>query len=251
MHPASTRARPTVLIAEDSAPIRELLSTVLRRGGFGVVGAADGEDALRAFYAHRPALVVLDLWMPKLDGWSVLQRIREFDDEVPILVLTGMDDENSKVRGLTWGADDYLVKPVGAAELLARAAALMRRARKRAYDRATEPLYDDGFVRVDYQRRTVTVAGKDVALSPLEFRLLAAFVQSGGELLTREDLLHRVWNDYSGGPSDHVKIYVGYVRRKLKQATPVELIHTVRGFGYRWSPPAVAAGRDSGHAATS
>jgi DNA-binding response OmpR family regulator len=230
-----------VLVVEDSAPIRELVMTVLRRGGYETIAAADGEEGLELFYARRPDLVVLDLWLPRVDGWNVLQRIRELDDEVPILVMTALDDEGSKIRGLTWGADDYVVKPVGAGELLARVAALLRRARHRRHERSTEPVHDDGFIQVDHQRRKVAVAGTEVALSPLEFRLLCAFVRRPDELLTREDLLEDVWHDYSGGTSDHVKIYVGYLRRKLAQATDIPLIETVRGHGYRWTAAALGA----------
>jgi DNA-binding response OmpR family regulator len=234
-----------VLVVEDSAPIRELVMAVLRRGGYDPIPAADGEQALERFYARRPDLVLLDLWLPRVDGWNVLQRIRELDDEVPILVMTALDDEGSKIRGLSWGADDYVVKPVGAGELLARVGALLRRARHRRNERSTEPVHDDGFIQIDYQRRQVTVAGYGVALSPLEFRLLCHFVRRPNEVITREELLEEVWHDYSGGSSDHVKIYVGYLRRKLAQGTDLPLIETVRGHGYRWSAAAVGA-RHSG-----
>jgi DNA-binding response OmpR family regulator len=230
--------QPTrILVIEDSAPIRDLLVAVLQRAGHEVVPAADGKEAVELFFSERPDVVLLDVWLPRLDGWNVLRRIREFDADVPVLMLTGLDDEGSKVRGLTWGADDYLVKPVGAAELLARVQAAVRRSGRRNEERPESPVYDDGVVRVDFQRRQVWIAEAEVTLTPLEFRLLAAFIQHPGEILTREDLLVKVWNDSSGNPGDHVKIYVGYLRRKLAAATTRTLIETVRGYGYRWNAP--------------
>jgi DNA-binding response OmpR family regulator len=222
----------TVLLVEDSATTRELLATVLRRAGYRVAQAGDGEDALQAFGPLRPDAVVLDVHLPGISGWEVLSRLRE-RSEVPILMLTAVADESSKVRALNGGADDYLVKPTGAAELVARIGALLRRARRVP---GAEPLdvYDDGLVRVEFDYRRVVVAGREVQLTPLEYRLLSAFVRHPGITLSREDLLRQVWHDETGGPSDHVKIYVGYLRRKLGDATVESLVETVRGFGYRW-----------------
>ena len=230
MHPRGPQG--TVLLVEDSAPTRELLATVLRRGGYEVVQAHDGDEGMHQFGAHRPDIVVLDVHLPGLNGWEVLARIRE-RSEVPVLMLTALSDETSKVRGLNGGADDYLVKPTGAAELIARVGALLRRSRRVP---GLDPgnVYDDGLVHLDFDCRRVTVDSREIQLTPLEYRLLSAFVRHPGVVLSREDLLREVWHDETGGPSDHVKIYVGYLRRKLSEAVDEDMIETVRGFGYRW-----------------
>jgi DNA-binding response OmpR family regulator len=228
----SGRGDTTVLLVEDSEPVRELLAAVLRRGGHEVVLARGGEEGLAAFSRVRPDLVVLDLVLAGLSGWDVLRRLRERSD-VPIVVVTGLGDQGSKIRALNAGADDYLVKPVALAELLARVGALLRRAR---WAQAAHPVevYDNGAVQVDFDNRLVRVHGDEISLTPLEYRLLAAFVRRPGHLFSRQELLREVWHDTSGGPSDHVKIYVGYLRRKLSAVCDDDLIETVRGFGYRW-----------------
>ena len=212
--------------------MRELLGTVLRRAGYDVLPAPDGEEGLHLFSARRPDIVLLDVHMPGFNGWEVLERIRE-RSEVPILMLTALADDTSKVRALNGGADDYLVKPASAAELIARVGALLRRARRvPGFDALTT--YDDGAVRVDFDARVAQVDGRELSLTPLEYRLLSAFVRHPGQILSREDLLREVWHDETGGPSDHVKIYVGYLRRKLGRLSDEEMVETVRGFGYRW-----------------
>ena len=227
-----THGQGTILLVEDNAPMRELLSTVLRRAGYEVIAAPDGDEGLHLFSARRPDIVLLDVHMPGPNGWEVLERIRE-RSEVPILMLTALSDDTSKVRALNGGADDYLVKPASAPELIARVGALLRRARRvPGFDAADA--YDDGVVRVDFDARVVQVGGRELSLTPLEYRLLSAFVRHPGQILSREDLLREVWHDQTGGPSDHVKIYVGYLRRKLAAACDAELVETVRGFGYRW-----------------
>src|SRR5215212_440864 len=240
------RGQGTVLLVEDNAPMRELLGTVLGRAGYDVVPAADGEEGLHLFSTHRPDIVLLDVHMPRCNGWEVLERLRE-RSEVPILMLTALADDTSKVRALNGGADDYLVKPASAPELIARVGALLRRARRvPGFDAVSA--YDDGVVRVDFDARVAQVDGRELSLTPLEYRLLSAFVRHPGQILSREDLLREVWHDETGGPSDHVKIYVGYLRKKLGLASAEEMIETVRGFGYRWlrrpneaADPAIAA----------
>ncbi len=225
----------------------ELLATVLRRAGYDVLLAPDGEEGLNLFSARRPDMVLLDVHLPKLNGWEVLERIRE-RSEVPILMLTALADDTSKVRALNGGADDYLVKPASAPELIARIGALLRRARRvPGFDGITA--YDDGVVRVDFDARVVQVYGREVSLTPLEYRLLSAFVRRPAQILSREELLREVWHDATGGPSDHVKIYVGYLRKKLGMVCDDEMVETVRGFGYRWlrrpveaAAPAAASG---------
>jgi len=220
-----------VLVVEDSQTIQQFLSRVLVNGGMTVTTAGDGESGVRHFMAERPDCVLLDVNLPKLDGWGVLAKLRAVDEGVPVLMLTGVQDEPSKVRGLLGGADDYVIKPVGAGELLARVTALLRRRRIGA-GAAAAPVYDDGRLRVDFARQSAEIDGAPLALTPLEFRLLAAFVRHAGETLSAQQLMETVWNDYTGMTSDPVKVYIGYLRRKLGEAgTGLE---TVRGFGYRY-----------------
>ena len=221
-----------VLVVEDDSPTRELVGIVLRRAGHEVAHAADGESALESFVAARPDLVILDLGLPGEDGLQLLEHLREISD-VPVVVLTGQSDEAAKVRALMRGADDYLVKPASAPELLARVTAVLRRARRRPQETAGE-VYDDGELRVDLLGRTATLGGRELALTPLEYRLLAAFVRHPGQILSRGRLLELAWGEAPGAPDDHVKLTVGYLRRKLAglEGEPIE---TVRGFGYRWA----------------
>ncbi len=239
MSMTSGRGQGTVLLVEDSAPTRELISTVLRRAGYDVVPAVDGEDALEQFAGRRPDIVLLDVHLPKMTGWDVLERIRE-RSELPILMLTALSDDASKVRGLNGGADDFLTKPASASELIARVGALLRRSRLVPGQHAGN-IYDDGLVRIDFDLRAVSVNGEELQLTPLEFRLLSVLARNPKRTLSREQLLSQVWHDQTGGPSDHVKIYVGYLRRKLGAVTDVEMIETIRGFGYRWARESVSA----------
>jgi DNA-binding response OmpR family regulator len=226
-----TSPAPTILVVDDDEDIRVLLRELLERAGFTVDEAADGRAALRRFHASRPALVILDVAMPELDGYQTLERIRDLSD-APVLMLTARTQELEKVRGLTAGADDYVPKPFGRQELLARVHALLRRAGGR-----TEIVerYGDDYLEIDFGQRSVTVRGRTVQLTPLEFKLLSAFVRNPAQVLSREQLLGLVWGDPYGVSGDQVKLYVGYLRRKLDPETPAAVpIETVRGFGYRY-----------------
>jgi DNA-binding response OmpR family regulator len=221
-----------ILVVDDEADIRTLLRSLLERAGYAVEEAADGRAGLRAFYGAAPDLVILDVTMPELDGWATLERIRDLSD-VPVIMLTARGSELERVRGLTHGADDYVAKPFGRQELLARVQALLRRAGSRRKDVAER--YADAFVTIDYANRAVAVQERAVSLTPLEFKLLAAFVQHPNQVLSRDQLLELVWGDPFGVSGDQVKLYVGYLRKKLvpdePDAAPIE---TVRGFGYRY-----------------
>jgi DNA-binding response OmpR family regulator len=220
----------TVLVVEDDADIQRLVRVLLERAGFTVRGAADGHEALRVLFAERPDLILLDIGLPGMDGWQVLERVRELSD-VPVLMLTAQGDELDKVRALRGGADDFVTKPFGRQELVARVEALPRRAGDRE---AEMVVYDDSLVRIDFADARVTVDGKHVALTPLEFKLLATFVRHPNQMLSRDQLLELVWEQALGGPTDQVKVYVGYLRRKLAEATARSPIETMRGFGYRY-----------------
>jgi DNA-binding response OmpR family regulator len=223
-----------ILVVDDDEDIRGLLRTLLERAGYLVDAAPDGKAALRQFYAAAPDLVILDVTMPELDGWGTLERIRDLSD-VPVMMLTARTAELEKVRGLSAGADDYVPKPFGRQELLARVQALLRRAGGTA---KTVEGYADSFVSIDFGQRAVTVRGRDVSLTPLEFRLLAAFTQNPNQVLSRDQLLELVWGDPYGVSGDQVKLYVGYLRKKLSPDKPEETpVETVRGFGYRYRRP--------------
>jgi DNA-binding response OmpR family regulator len=223
--------RSRVLIVDDDEDIRLLLKELLGRAGYEVDEAPDGRTALRRLYERPPALVLLDVTMPEMDGYQTLERIRDLSD-VPVIMLTARSQELEKVRGLSAGADDYVAKPFGRQELLARMQALLRRSGGKA--EVTEA-YADDFVQIDYAQRRVNVEHRVVQLTPLEFKLLSAFVQHPNQVLSRDQLLDIVWGDPYGVSGDQVKLYVGYLRKKLNpdapDATPVE---TVRGFGYRY-----------------
>lgn len=227
--------RALILIVDDSPTVREMIGAVLRRGGHEVVMASDGTEALGVFASQRPELVILDLHMPGMDGWQTLERLREVTDR-PVIMLTAADDERSRVRGLMRGADDYLVKPASAPELLARVVALLRRSRRSGTAGEIEgAVYDDGVFRVDLVGRTASCRERELSLTPLEFKLLAAFVRNPGATLSKDQLMRDVWSDHTGGPGDHVKLYVGYLRKKLLAVVDEDPIETVRGFGYRWT----------------
>jgi DNA-binding response OmpR family regulator len=222
-----------VLVVDDDSDIRELVRELLERAGHDVLEAADGTEGLRQFYSEQPDLVVLDVSMPGLEGWDVLERIRELSD-VPVLMLTARAEELDKVRGLRAGADDYVTKPFGRQELLARVDAGLRRTR-RGQDAAET--YADGFVAIDFAQRAVRAGGQEIFLTPLEFRLLTAFVRNPNQVLEHEQLLDLAWGGAGAAERDQVKLYVGYLRRKLGEPPGGESpIETVRGFGYRYRP---------------
>src|SRR5690242_7334133 len=222
-----------ILVVDDDDDIRGLLRTLLERAGHEVVEAPDGRSGLRELFAGSPDLVILDVAMPGLDGWATLERIREVSD-VPVLMLTARDAELERVRGLRGGADDYVVKPFGREELVARVDALLRRPRRAG----GQDTYADSRVSISFAQRAVRYDDREVALTRLEYRLLSAFVQHPNEVLSNEQLRELVWGDTTATSRDEVKLYVGYLRRKLDPAAPGSTpIETVRGFGYRYKTP--------------
>jgi DNA-binding response OmpR family regulator len=222
-----------VLVVDDDDDIRGLVVELLQRAGLEVEQAGDGRAGLRAFHQTPADLVVLDVSMPELDGWETLERIRDLSD-VPVLMLTARGAELERVRGLQAGADDYMVKPFGRQELVARVQALLRRARSSGEDHPET--YADEKVTIDFAQRAVTYEGRDVSLTPLEFKLLSTFVRHPRQVLSRDQLLELVWGDAYGVSGDQVKLYVGYLRRKLDPDAPDGVpIETVRGFGYRYN----------------
>ena len=226
-----------VLIIEDDPAIAEAVRRVVaRQNGTGVV-ASDGRNGLRNFFEDRPDLVVLDIGLPAMDGWEVLERIRDLS-EVPVLVLTAHNLEHEKVRGLTGGADDYLTKPFGDQELGARIEALLRRSQGVSPVIVQEPTsYRSGNLQVDWPAREVRVDGTVVRLTKLEFQLLHTFVRYAGQALSTQQLLEKVWNDPFGIGPERVKFTVLRLRRKLGWQDEYKgVLEAIRGYGYRYTP---------------
>jgi DNA-binding response OmpR family regulator len=221
-------SRARLLVIDDEPDVRELLRELLERAGYDTHEASDGREGLRELYATPMDLVILDVTMPGLDGWATLERIRDVSD-VPVLMLTARGTELERVRGLKAGADDYVTKPFGRQELLARVETLLRRPRGLEGERET---YADARLTIDYSQRSVTMDGAELQLTPLEFRLLSAFVRHPNQVLSRDQLLELAWGDSYSVSTDQVKLYVGYLRKKLGGDPPP--IETVRGFGYRY-----------------
>jgi DNA-binding response OmpR family regulator len=222
-----------VLLIDDDVDVRAMVRRLYERNEAEVIEASTGAEGLKALYGARPDLVLLDITMPELDGWRVLNRIRELTD-VPVLMLTASDRELEKVRALRAGADDYVTKPFGMQELLARSEALLRRRRSKE---ETPVKYADSLVEIDFQAAEARAGGTPLHLTPLEFRLLTAFIRNPNQVLSPDQLLAMAWGD-SGFARERVKIYVGYLRSKFRDAGVEEApIETVRGFGYRYRPP--------------
>ena len=231
-----TEQKKKILIIDDEDDIRLFVGTRLQRAGYETLEAADGLEGLRRFYSDRPDLIVLDIAMPEMDGWQVLERIREVSS-VPVLMLTAAAQEREKIRGLTAGADDYVTKPFSGDEFLARVAAMLRRTAG-AQEGPGENIYRDAEISIDFPRHEVIVRGQQVDLSPTEFRLLSVLTKNAGQVLSQDQLLDHVWGQDYVESLDVVRLYVGYLRRKIEvEPGKPELVETVRGFGYRYKRP--------------
>jgi len=222
-----------ILVVDDERELRELMQELLDADGYKVEVAADGREGLKLFFAGHPDLVVLDLMMPQMDGWDLLERIREVS-ETPVIILTALGREHEKVKGLKAGADDYVVKPFQKSEFLARVQAALRRSRS---PQPTREVYQDPVLTVDYPQHQVYLGGAKVDLTAQEFRLLAALVQNPNRVMSTDRLLDLCWGEGFGGP-ENVRVYIGYLRKKLRDdAKTPRLIETVREFGYCYRPP--------------
>ncbi len=230
---------PQVLVVDDEPNIRELVQVALKFHGCSVATAASGKEAIRQAEADKPDLIVLDVMLPDMDGFEVCRRLRAAGNEVPVIFLTARDTSSDTVTGLAIGGDDYVTKPFSVEALVARVRAVLRRASRTAAtgeqeNRGAGPLRVAD-LELDEERWTVHRAGVPVELSPTEFRLLAYLMRHQGRVLTRAQLLEKVWGwDYSG-ESQIVETYVSYLRRKLDPLGP-PLIHTQRGVGYSLRP---------------
>lgn len=220
-----------VLVVDDEAEIRVALCALLEASSYTVVLAGDGREGLRLLHEERPDIVVLDVTMPGLDGWQTLERIRDVTD-VPVLMLTAHGRELEKVRGLMGGADDYLTKPFGNQELLARISALLRRPVMRSIEPQEVRVF--GELEIDVTRRQVTRAGKIVPLTRLEFALLDVLSRSPRQVFSRGQLVEQVWGPGWFGDDHVVDVHVSNLRRKLgDDPREPRWIETVRGVGFR------------------
>lgn len=216
-----------ILVVDDESNIRELARMYLERDGYQVAVARDGAEALRQIEALRPAMVILDLMLPEIDGWEVCRRVRALSD-LPILMLTARDDDVDKIVGLELGADDYLTKPFNPRELVARVRAILRRTGRRAEQ--VDPVHA-GNVMIDSARREVTVDGQAVILRNKEFDLLLTLAEHRGIVLSREKLLELVWGYDFPGQTRTVDVHIAQLRDKLARSNVT--IETVWGIGYR------------------
>ncbi|MCL4237594.1 MAG: response regulator transcription factor [Anaerolineae bacterium] len=220
-----------ILLVDDEPHIIELASLYLKQDGFRVISAGDGLAALERIAQDSPALMVLDLMLPRLDGWEVCKRVRA-ESDLPILMLTARDDDIDKIVGLELGADDYLTKPFNPRELVARIKAILRRAEPR-HPREGEAPLRAGNLAVDPARREVRVAGRLVDLRAKEFDLLLALLENRGLVLSREKLLDLVWGFDFYGQTRTVDVHIAHLRAKLAGSTAE--IETVWGVGYKLS----------------
>ena len=226
-----TQTPPNILVVEDESSIASFVSLYLKNAGYGVRTAATGTDALAQVADEVPSLIVLDLMLPDIDGIEVCKRVRQRSD-VPILMLTARDEEPDRVVGLEVGADDYLTKPFNPRELVARVKSILRRATPERRDLESETI-EHGDLRIDSGRREVTVGEDEVQLAPKEFDLLWELLDHRGLVLTRDQLLERVWGYTFAGDTRTVDVHVRQLRRKLGDASPIV---TVWGVGYKVSP---------------
>ena len=232
MSPPSIPAQ--VLVVDDDDDLRAMVSKLLERAGLGTIEARDGNEGLRKFFDSRPDLVVLDVEMPGLDGFAVLKRFGCFQAcRCSCSPPAGWRWTRSGMKG---GADDYVTKPFGRQELVARVEGLLRRGA--GEERGAEPEVLSDRLEVDFSQARAMVGGQEPSLTPLEFRLLAAFMRNPRQVLSQEQLLELAWSGSSNASREQVKLYVGYLRRKLRDASGAEPLETVRGFGYRYDPGA-------------
>jgi two-component system KDP operon response regulator KdpE len=218
-----------VIVIEDEQPIRRFLRASLVAHGYDVVEAVSAADGLRQATTYQPDLVILDLGLPDLDGMEVIRRLREWS-HVPVVVLSARGQENDKVAALDAGADDYLTKPFGVPELLAR----MRVALRHAGPVEEEPVFETDSLRVDLAARRVFLAGQEIRLTPLEYRLLTVLIKHAGKVVTHRQLLKEVWGPNSVHETHYLRVYMGHLRHKL-EAEPARprLLLTEPGVGYR------------------
>jgi DNA-binding response OmpR family regulator len=223
----------TILIIDDEEDLLGLLKLVLEQASGQVLTTTSGHEGLRLFYSHQPDLVIVDLMMPEMDGWEVCRTIRQIAD-TPLIILSAMNQDDTIIRGLKSGADDFVTKPVSPQVLLARVQAHLRRL-DTAPSLKKLPSYNDGYLTIDLDKRQISVDGKPVSLSATEFRLITYMLRNAGRILTIEQILDKVWGAEYRNNSDYVHVYISRLRRKLGDdpKNPRYLL-TEHGIGYRF-----------------
>jgi DNA-binding response OmpR family regulator len=216
-----------ILVAEDDATSLHLLRKFLEAKGHFVIPAMNGQEALEKFSKEKPDLLLLDVMMPKLDGWAVLQKLRESGAKTPVIMVTAKDSTDDKVRGFSTGADDYITKPFDLREVEARIEAVMRRV-------SHSPYIQLGKLQIDDERKEVRLGDKLIELSPKEYELLKLLASKPGKVFSHREIIEAIWQDNPYASSEDVKKYIYLLRNKLEDDVEnPKLILTVRGFGYK------------------
>lgn len=219
-----------ILLVEDEISIRRLLRVSLESNSFDVIEATNGKEGIAMAGSHRPDAIILDIGLPDINGFEVIKQLREWC-ATPIIVLTVQDQEDDKVRALDLGADDYLTKPFGVPELLARVRVVLRRV---SSEQEQNPLFRSGVFEMDRSAHIVKVSGKEVHLTSTEYDLLSVLVKHAGKVVTHRMLLKEVWGPNSVEHVQYLRVYMGQIRKKLKSAShDSEIISTEPGVGYR------------------
>jgi two-component system KDP operon response regulator KdpE len=227
----SMSSNPTVLVVDDETSLRDFVRRNLEVRGYSVLTAANGLEALAIFNTHIVSLVILDVMMPRMDGLETIRRIRQ-NSTIPIIVLSALGEETDKIQALNLGADDYLTKPFGVGELLARVQAVLRRAQW-----TETPVREGQIVRgeivSDLERHKVVVRGQEIELTPTEFNLLVYMMEHAGKVLPHQTILKNVWGPEYGREAEYLRVYIGRLRQKIeKDPTDPEYLFTERGIGY-------------------
>ncbi len=223
---------PLILVIEDDVQIRRFLRTTLMSSGYRLLEATSAGEGLKQVGLHHPDVIILDLGLPDLDGLDVARRLREWT-LIPIIVVSAREQEHDKVSALDAGADDYLTKPFGTSELLARIRVALRHA-LRAMQGEEEPVFTVGGLKVDMAHRQVFVDGEEVHLTPIEYKLLTTLVRYAGKVVTRHQLLKEVWGPAYAGEDHYLRVYMGQLRHKLEaDPTRPRYLMTEPGVGYR------------------
>jgi DNA-binding response OmpR family regulator len=224
--------KTTILAADDDPQILRLVARNLQFEGYEVLAVNDGQAALEQIEAHSPDLVLLDVMMPRMDGFTVTQKVREFSS-LPIILLTARGEDADKIHGLDLGADDYLTKPFSVEELLARVRAVIRRSQLGAAPHGLSATMTVGELSIDYAQHLVTMRGREVTLTPTEYRILAYLAQNAGRVVTQDLLLEQVWGPEYAGESHMLQVNINRLRRKIEDDhTHPRYLLTKVGVGY-------------------